>query len=131
MLGWVIAATVGVCMVAVTVGLLATVSRLLPAGRIREVVGFVPNCVVLLRAARADRRLPRRGRLALSAAFGYVASPVQLIPNFVPVIGQIDDVIIVTWALRYACRRLPTEMLEAAWTGDPDTLDRLLGRPRS
>ena len=71
--------------------------------------------------------------LALLVCPGYFEScaALSMFPNFVLVIGQIDDAVVVTWALRYACRRLPTEMLEAAWTGDPDTLDRLLGRPRS
>jgi uncharacterized membrane protein YkvA (DUF1232 family) len=67
----------------------------------------------------------------LSAALAYVVSPVQLIPNVVPVIGQTDDLVVVTFALRYACRRLPREDVEAAWPGDPKTLEWLLGRPRA
>jgi len=55
---------------------------------------------------------------------------VQLIPNFIPVIGQSDDLAVVTLALRYACRRLPRDEVRAAWPGNPDHLDRLRGRPR-
>jgi len=127
---WAIAAVSSVAVVAGTVGVLALGQRLLPRGQIRELVGFVPNCILLLRALRSDRRLPIKARLGLAAALAYVASPVQLIPNFVPVIGPVDDLVVVTAALRYACRRLPREEVEAAWTGDPDVLGRLLGRPR-
>lgn len=125
---WLIAALVGA---AVVVGLalaMALPARLLPPGRSRELVGFIPNAVVLLRRLGRDARLPRRARLALAVALAYVVSPIQLIPNFVPVIGQTDDVLAVTLALRYACRMLPRADVEAAWPGDPAYLDRLLGR---
>jgi uncharacterized membrane protein YkvA (DUF1232 family) len=56
-----------------------------------------------------------------------VLSPVQLIPNMVPVIGQADDIIVVAAALRYTCRRLPPADVAAAWPGDVTSLDRLLG----
>jgi uncharacterized membrane protein YkvA (DUF1232 family) len=128
---WVLAGVLGRVVVTATIGVLAVAARLLPSGPLRELVGFVPNCIALLRSIRADGRLPARARLALGGALAYVVSPVQLIPNFLPVIGQIDDLIVVTWALRYACRRLPVEDIEAAWSGDPATLARLLGRPRS
>lgn len=108
----------------------AIVARLLPAGRTREMVGFLPNGIVLLRRLRGHSDLPRRGRLALGAALGYLMSPVQLIPNFIPVIGQADDVTVIALALRYACRRLPRADVVAAWPGDPAYLDRILGSPR-
>jgi uncharacterized membrane protein YkvA (DUF1232 family) len=65
--------------------------------------------------------------MALAGAAAYLASPIQVIPNFIPVIGQTDDVIVVVAALRYACRRLPRASVEEAWPGDPAYLDRLLG----
>jgi uncharacterized membrane protein YkvA (DUF1232 family) len=124
---WLTAAALGVLVVLATVVVLALLARILPPGRGRELAGFIPNCLVLLRCLRADHRLPRRARVALGAALVYVLSPVQLIPNFIPVIGQTDDVAVVTIALRYACRRLPYEEVKAAWPGDPAHLDRLLG----
>ena len=116
-------------LVAVTLGC-AAVARLLPAGRTREMVGFLPNGIVLLRRLRGHSHLPRRGRIALGLALGYLVSPVQLIPNFIPVIGQTDDVVVLALALRYACRRLPRADVVAAWPGDPAYLDRLLGAAR-
>jgi uncharacterized membrane protein YkvA (DUF1232 family) len=124
---WLTAVVIGF---AVLVGLtiaMVLMARVLPPGRSRELVGFIPNCVVLLGRLRHDHRLPWRARLALGAAFTYVVSPIQLLPNFVPVIGQADDVLAVTMALRYACRRLPRADVEALWPGDAAYLDRLLG----
>lgn len=125
---WIVGGALGVVVVAASVGLLAVASRLLPPGRGRELAGFIPNCIVLLRRLRADRRLPRRARLVLGAALAYLVSPVQLIPNFIPIIGQTDDLAVIALALRYACRRLPRAEVSAAWPGNPDHLNRLLGR---
>jgi uncharacterized membrane protein YkvA (DUF1232 family) len=94
------------------------------------VVGFLPNGIVLLRRLRGHSALTRRGRLALGAALGYLMSPIQLIPNFIPVIGQADDVTVIALALRYACRRLPRDDVIAAWPGDAAYLDQILGSPR-
>jgi uncharacterized membrane protein YkvA (DUF1232 family) len=128
---WVVAGALGVAVLFAVVALLAIAARFLPPGRSRELAGFIPNCLVLLRRLRGDRRLPRRARLALGAALGYLVSPVQLLPNFIPVLGQVDDLVVVTLALRYACRRLPRHDVTAAWPGDPGQLDRLLGRSES
>lgn len=106
---------------------LFVVARLLPPSRTREYIAFAPNCVILLRRLRADRCLPHRARATLGFAMGYLVSPIQLIPNFIPVIGQLDDVTVLTLAVRYACRCLPPEEIRAAWPGDPMHLDRLMG----
>jgi uncharacterized membrane protein YkvA (DUF1232 family) len=58
---------------------------------------------------------------------GYLVSPIQLIPNFIPVIGQVDDVAVSTLAVRYACRCIPPEDVRAAWPGDPAQLDGMMG----
>ncbi|MHB8663038.1 MAG: YkvA family protein [Acidimicrobiales bacterium] len=127
---WIAAGALVVAGSAAVVGLLALAAHLLPPGRGKELAGFIPNCLVLLRRLRADRRLPWRARVVLGAALAYLLSPIQLIPNFIPVIGQTDDLVVVTLALRYACRRLPRDDVRAAWPGNPDHLDRLLGRAR-
>jgi uncharacterized membrane protein YkvA (DUF1232 family) len=106
---------------------LFVLARHLPPGRTREYVAFAPNCLILLRRLRRDSRLPHRGRLVIGLAIGYLISPIQVIPNVIPVIGQLDDVTVLTLALRYACRCLPPEAVRAAWPGDPAHLDRLMG----
>ena len=59
----------------------------------------------------------------------WVLSPIDLIPEFLPVIGPLDDVVVVALAFRYAARRVPREVLLDAWPGDPRVLRRLLGVP--
>ena len=127
---WLVGIGIGLAVVAGVGIALVLLARLLPAGPTREAVAFAPNCVILLRRLRGDPRVHGRSRLALGAALLYVLSPIQLIPNFIPIIGQTDDLAVVIAALRYACRQLPRQDVVAAWPGDPAYLERLLGRPR-
>jgi uncharacterized membrane protein YkvA (DUF1232 family) len=59
----------------------------------------------------------------------WALSPIDLLPEFLPVIGPLDDVVVVALALRYAARRVPRQVLLEAWPGDPRLLERLLGAP--
>jgi len=61
----------------------------------------------------------------------WVLSPIDLLPEFLPVIGPLDDVVVVAPALRYAARRVPREVLVEAWPGEPRLLERLIGAPAS
>jgi uncharacterized membrane protein YkvA (DUF1232 family) len=61
----------------------------------------------------------------------WLASPIDLLPEFLPVIGPLDDVVVVALALRYAARQVPRELLLDAWPGDPRLLERLLGPART
>lgn len=61
----------------------------------RALAGFIPDCIVLFRRLLADKRLPRRSKLLLVALIGYLAMPIDLIPDFIPIAGQLDDAIIV------------------------------------
>jgi uncharacterized membrane protein YkvA (DUF1232 family) len=60
-----------------------------------------------------------------------VLSPIDLIPEFLPLIGPLDDVVVVALALRYAARQVPRPLLLEAWPGDAALLERLLGPPRA
>ena len=90
--------------------------------------GFLPACVTLIRRLRRDPRVPRRAKVVVALAGLWVVSPIDLIPEFLPVIGPLDDALVVALALRYAARRVPREVLLAAWPADPATVERLLGR---
>lgn len=61
----------------------------------------------------------------------WVLSPIDLIPEFIPIIGPLDDVVVVALALRYAARLIPREALDEAWPGEGRVLDRLLGDRRA
>jgi len=129
---WLTVAAIGLGVAAVTVVAMALAARALPPGRSREMVGLLPNCLILLRRLRATSGLPWRARFALGAALAYLLSPIQLIPNFIPVIGQTDDLVAVALAVRCACRSVPVAEARAAWPGDPAIFDRLFAprRPR-
>lgn len=110
--------------------LLIVLARRLPPGLARDLARYVPDCVTATRRLRRDPRVPMRAKAAIAFAALWVLSPIDLIPEFLPVIGPIDDVIVVALALRYAARQVPREALLEAWPGNPDMLRRLLGTPR-
>ena len=115
--------------------LLVLLARRLPQGALRDLAAFLPACVTMVRRLRRDPRVPRRAKLAIVFAGLWVISPIDLIPEFLPVIGPLDDVVVVALALRYAARRVPRDVLYEAWPEDPKLLARLIGdraqRPRS
>jgi uncharacterized membrane protein YkvA (DUF1232 family) len=87
-------------------------------GRVR----LVPDLVRLLRRLAADRSLPAGVRVRLMLLLAYLASPVDLIPDFIPVLGYADDVVIVAIALRSVARRAGPDALERHWSGTVDGL---------
>jgi uncharacterized membrane protein YkvA (DUF1232 family) len=84
------------------------------------------NYLVLFRRLLADPRLPRRRKAALAALFAYLLSPIDLIPDFIPVIGHLDDALVAAFALRYVLRGVEPGVLEELWPGRPEQLERLL-----
>ena len=127
MRGWLIGLAVAAGLLVASWGVLVVLTRRLPAGLLRDLAAFIPDCVTMVRRLRRDPRVPRRAKIAVVVAGLWVASPIDLIPEFLPVIGPLDDVVVVALALRYAARRVPREVLFEAWTGEPRLLERLLG----
>ena len=107
--------------------LLVVLARRLPPGLLKDLASVLPACVTTARRLRGDPRVPRRVKLVVLGAGLWVLSPIDLIPEFLPVIGPLDDVVIVALALRYAARRIPRAALEEAWPAEPRILDRLIG----
>jgi uncharacterized membrane protein YkvA (DUF1232 family) len=83
--------------------------------------------VTTIRRLRHDPRVPRRAKVAVALAGLWLMSPIDLLPEFLPVIGPLDDVVVVALALRYAARQVPREVLAEVWPGKPRLLERLLG----
>jgi uncharacterized membrane protein YkvA (DUF1232 family) len=110
--------------------LLAVLASRLPPGVLRELAGFLPACVTTARRLRRDPRVPRRAKVAVAFAGLWALSPIDLIPEFLPVIGPLDDVVVAALALRYAARQVPREVLLEAWPGTPEVIERLLGPRR-
>jgi uncharacterized membrane protein YkvA (DUF1232 family) len=120
-------AVIAVVVLAASWVVLILLARRLPPGVVKDLAGFLPACVTTVRRLRRDPRVPRRAKIAVAFAGLWVLSPIDLIPEFLPVIGPLDDVVVVALALRYAARQVPRAALEEAWAGDPRLLDRLLG----
>jgi uncharacterized membrane protein YkvA (DUF1232 family) len=131
MSGWLRALLLAVALMVSTWALLVLLARRLPPGLLRDLAGFVPDCVTTVRRLRGDPRVPRRAKVVVALAGLWLLSPIDLLPEFLPVIGPLDDVVVVALALRYAARQVPREVLAAAWPGEPRLLERLLGSPDS
>jgi uncharacterized membrane protein YkvA (DUF1232 family) len=128
---WWQVAVVGVGLLLAGWVVLVLLARALPPGVMREAAAFLPNCGRLVWRLRKEPGVPRRAKVALVVAGLWVLSPIDLIPEFLPVIGPLDDAVVVALALRYAARQVPREVVHRAWDGDPAVLDRLLGRPEA
>jgi uncharacterized membrane protein YkvA (DUF1232 family) len=109
--------------------MLVVLATRLPPGLLKELAGFLPACITLARRLRADPRVPFKAKAAVILAGLWVLSPVDLLPEFLPVIGPLDDVVVVALALRFAARRVPRQVLLEAWPAEPRLLERLLGTP--
>ena len=98
--------------------------------RARAIAGFIPDCVVLIGRLLRDSRVPRRRKLVLALTAGYLALPFDLVPDFIPLIGQLDDAIIAAFVLRHLLRGDERAVREL-WPGPDQSLElllRLIGR---
>lgn len=92
----------------------------------RALAGFVPDCVRLSRRLLADPQVPRSTKLLLVALVAYLAMPIDLVPDFIPVAGQLDDAILVALVLRRLLRRAGPELIRRHWPGPERSLAVLL-----
>lgn len=92
----------------------------------RAFAGFIPDCIVLFRRLLGDHRVPRRHRLLVGGLVGYLAMPFDLVPDFIPVVGQLDDALLVILVLRGILRVSGPELLREHWPGPPRSLELLL-----
>ena len=127
---WLIAIGIAVVLLLVSWALLIVLAKRLPPGVLRDLAAFIPDCVTTVRRLRKDPSVPRKAKIAVVLAGLWVASPIDLIPEFIPVIGPLDDIVVVALALRYAGRQVPRDVLLAAWPGEPRLIERLLGPAR-
>jgi uncharacterized membrane protein YkvA (DUF1232 family) len=101
-----------------------------PGGLLREALRLLPDVLRLLPRLAADRTLPRGVRVRLALLLAYLASPIDLVPDFIPVIGYADDAIIVAAVLRSVARHAGVQAVQRHWPGTGDgfaALCRLTG----
>ena len=126
---WIGIAAIAMAALVLAWGSLFLLARRLPPGAARDLVGLLPDCATLMWRLRAHPDVPRRAKAAVLFAGIWVASPIDLIPEFLPVIGPLDDVIVVALCLRYARRQVSRDIILQAWPGQPRIIERLLGSP--
>jgi uncharacterized membrane protein YkvA (DUF1232 family) len=119
-------AIVLVLYVALVVGLIVS-GRKLAA---KELATLLPNLIRLFKDLTKDPRVPRGAKVVLGVAAIWLLSPIDLLPEFLPVLGPLDDAVVAALALRYLIRRAGQEVVREHWRGDPATLDTILRAAR-
>ncbi len=94
--------------------------------RMQDYLRLLPDLLRLLRRLTVDPQTPRRIRLALVLVLAFVVSPIDLIPDVIPVIGFADDVVLIALVLRWINRTAGPDALARHWPGTPDGLTTLL-----
>lgn len=126
--GWAVALLVLVALY------LALLALLIASGRravAREAALLLPNLIRLFRGLLGDPLVPRRAKVALAIGLGYFAVPIDLVPDFIPVAGQLDDAIVASLVLAYVLRASGPASLQRHWHGDARTLRRIVALARS
>jgi uncharacterized membrane protein YkvA (DUF1232 family) len=127
---WVlIAAAAALAAYALFIGVLVVLGRREFA---RAIAGFIPDCIVLFRRLLTDERVARRHRLLLWALIGYLAMPIDIVPDVIPVAGQFDDAVVVALVLRAVLRGGGPALVREHWPGPASSLAlilRLRGAP--
>ena len=111
---WATFTAIALAVLVLVIGGLALLARRLPPGVLRDLVAFLPACVTTARRLRKHPDVPRRAKVALLIAVIWTLSPIDLIPEFIPVLGPVDDIVVIALAIRYAARAVPRELLYEA-----------------
>lgn len=96
----------------------------------RDVLRVIPDLLRLLRSIVRDGAAPLDVRIVLVILIAWILSPIDLIPEFIPVLGPLDDIVVAIVALRYTRRRMGADELRRRWTGSDDgfaLLARVIG----
>jgi uncharacterized membrane protein YkvA (DUF1232 family) len=122
-----------VALVVIVALYLVLVLALIISGRrvaAKELALLVPNLVLLFKDLLRDPAVPRGSKIALGIGVVWLISPMDLLPEFLPVLGPLDDAVVAALVLRYLVRRAGPDVVRRHWRGDPATLDAILRAAR-
>lgn len=120
---WLVALLAAIAVYVVVLVLLLIAGRRLLA---RELAILIPNLLRLFRGLLGDPRVPWHAKAVLGLGLLWIASPIDLIPEFVPVLGPLDDAIVAALVLAYIVRSSGGDVVREHWRGDQSILARLL-----
>ncbi len=123
-----------VALVVVVVIYVVAVAALILAGRgvaARELAMLLPNLILLFKDLLRDPRVPRGPKIFLAIGIVWLISPIDLLPEFLPVIGPLDDAVVAALVLRHLVHRAGTAIVREHWRGEPATLDAILRAVRA
>jgi uncharacterized membrane protein YkvA (DUF1232 family) len=112
----------------------AAVLWLILAGRkvaAKELALLVPNLVLLFKDLLRDPGVPRGPKVALAIGIVWLVSPIDLLPEFLPVLGPLDDAVVAALVLRYLVKRAGPEVVRAHWRSDPASIETILRLARA
>jgi len=89
-------------------------------------ISVVPDCIVLFKRLLGDPEVPRSRKIILLAILAYLVLPIDIIPDFIPVIGQLDDIIITVFLLRRLLKSIGADKVRSHWPGSEKSLSRIL-----
>ena len=123
-------AGVGLALV-VWIGLIVVLIALGRRALARELATLVPNLTRLFAGLVRDPQVPLRAKVVLGVTALYLAMPIDVVPDFIPIAGSLDDAIVAAFALRFVVRATSPEIVAEHWPGDPATLRRILWLARA
>jgi len=124
---WLIAIVLVVVIYVVLVLALIVSGRHLAA---RELALLVPNLVLLFKDLPRDPAVPRGPKIALTVGIVWLISPIDLLPEFLPVVGPLDDAVVAALVLRYLAKRAGIDTVRRHWRGEPATIDSIFRAAR-
>ena len=120
---WLLAVIVVVAIYALAVLALILAGRGVAA---RELALLLPNLILLFKDLLRDPRVPRGPKIVLAIGIVWLVSPIDLLPEFLPVLGPLDDAVVAALVLRHLVHRAGAEVVREHWRGEPDTLELIL-----
>jgi uncharacterized membrane protein YkvA (DUF1232 family) len=113
---------VAACVLLVYAGIVVAMIVAGRRGVARDVARFIPDCIALVRGLLRDPRVPRRHKRLLCVLIGYLAFPFDIVPDFIPIAGHLDDALVVALTLRVVLRGSGSELLREHWRGPESSL---------